>query len=225
MFRRLPARNVRNDSSAGGIRAPLLHCANQAHDHFSNSNLYAWMRRRPHRRQYCHGETETSLRSSRNKSHLVQAGTGENGTTVGASPSRRFLRKNDEHGPSGLGRTVASGWQLDERDNNECRYTDDRETGKTRDCRHGQRVTLMSNCPKANYFVAMPTLSINRDRGVRSEHETLAMIAKAKRVSSDAIATKNAGLRPNSCKSSNLLKVRCDELLPVDKAPSLRQRS
>jgi hypothetical protein len=226
MFRRLPAGSVRNDSSAGGIRAPLLHYANQAHDRFSNSNLCAWMRRRPRRRQYRHGETETSLRSSRNKSYLVQAGAGENATTVGASPNTNLLRNNDdEHGRTGLGRTPTSGWQLDERDNNECRFTDGREAGTTRNCRHGQRVTYMNKLRWANSFVVAPTLSINRNHGfVRPEHETLAMLAKAKRLTSDAIAKMNTDLWKNWCKRGNLLKVCFDELLSVDKAPSLRQR-
>jgi hypothetical protein len=169
--------------------------------------LCAWMRRRPGRRQYCHGETETSLRSGKNKSHLVQAGTRGNETTVGASPSTNILRNNDAGGPPGLGRTLTSGWQLDDRDNNEYQFSDDRETGTKRDCRHDQRVTLMNNLRWANKFVAMSTLSINRDHGVRSEHETLAMIAKAKRVSSNSIATMNSGLWPNSCKSGNLPKL------------------
>jgi hypothetical protein len=115
------------------------------------------------------------------KSHfLVQAGTGDNATTVGSSPRMNLLRNNDAWGPPGFGRTLTSGQQLDERDKNERRFTADGETGTTRNCRHGYHVTLMSDAPSANAFLAVPMLSINRGLGARLENETLAVIAKTK---------------------------------------------
>jgi hypothetical protein len=82
----------------------------------------------------------------------------------------------------------------------------------------------MSDVPSANSFLAVPMLSINRDRGIRLKHETLAMIAQAKCLTSNAIVTMNASLWPNSCKNGNLLKISFDELLLVDDALSLRRR-
>jgi hypothetical protein len=82
----------------------------------------------------------------------------------------------------------------------------------------------MSEVLSANAVLAVPMLSINRDHGVRLTHETLAMIAQAKRVTSNAIVTMNTGLWPTSCKNGNLLKISFDELLSVDKVLSLRRR-
>jgi hypothetical protein len=126
---------------------------------------------------------------------------------VRASPGRNLFRNNDEHGPPGLGRTLRSGQQLNERDKDECRFTDDRETGTTHDCRHGQHVALMNNIQTARYFLLALMLSINRDHGVRLEHQTLAMIRQAKRLTPNAIVIVNTGLWPNSCESGNLLKI------------------
>jgi hypothetical protein len=131
MFLPLPAGNVRNGSGAGGTGTPILHCANQARNCFGNNNLCPRLRDRPHRRQHCHGEAEMSLRSS-GKSHIVQAGTRGNATTVGDSPGRNLFCNNDEHG-----RPLTSGWQLDARNKNGCRFTDDREIGMSRNCRLG----------------------------------------------------------------------------------------
>jgi hypothetical protein len=144
--------------------------------------------------------------------------------TVGASPYKNLLRNNDAHGPRGLGRRHTSRQQLDVRDKNDCRFKGDRETGLTRDCRHGHHVIWMSNFPPANAFLAVPTLLINRDHGVRRKHETLAMIAKSKILTSNAIATMNTGLWANSCNSGNLLTKCFDKLLLVGEEPSLRRR-
>jgi hypothetical protein len=129
-----PSTRANPSSSAGGIGTPILHCANQTHERFDISNLCArstLLRYRRSRRQHCHGEAKTSLRSS-SKNHLVQAGTQGNATIAGASPHMNLLRNNDGHGW-----TLRSRWQLDARDKNKCKFRDDRETGTTRDCRRG----------------------------------------------------------------------------------------
>jgi hypothetical protein len=116
MFLSVPAVKVPvpNVTSAGGIGVPLLHYANLAHDRFGCSNLCAPSRYRPRLRQYCHGEAETSLRSS-SKSHLlVHAGKLGNAATTRDSPRKNHLLNNDAHGPPGLGRTLTSGWKVDE---------------------------------------------------------------------------------------------------------------